>query len=84
VLPGPRPGSLKLTTSLRSRTEANLAQRWPVDEERRKHPRSAQTDAGKGVYVYHFRMRGVRGPDIHPKHLPVRILCRASHNQMGK
>jgi hypothetical protein len=46
-------------------------------------PRSVRTNAGKGVYVHHFRMRGVRGPDIHPKHFPVRILCRVSHNQMG-
>lgn len=38
---------------------------------------------GDTVYVYHLRFRGVRGPDIHPKHSPVRALHRASHNRMG-
>ena len=35
------------------------------------------------LYAYHLRMRGVRGPDVHPKHSPVRALVRASHDQMG-
>ena len=35
------------------------------------------------VYVYPLRMRGVRGPDSHPKHCPVRALHLASHDQLG-
>jgi hypothetical protein len=35
------------------------------------------------LYVYHSRMRGVRDPDVYPKHSPVRALHLASHDQMG-
>jgi hypothetical protein len=37
---------------------------------------------GQIFYVRHSRMRGVRGPGIHPKHFPIRALRPASRDRM--